>query len=807
MALKDKDLLALAALLHDIGKFGQRAKIDWRSSAFNKNTYNHTHAAYTAQILTDYFAFNDTYKDYSAMHHNVQATSGDDEYWIIASADRLASGFEREKANEIDGYKDWENEDFRTQRLRSLFDENNQEYGIQSLSSEAIFCTEQKSETNEYIKAWQNFEEELNDAIVKDKEQKTKKIGNDSTDLATIDYLLKKHTTFMPSSTTFKKGDFEPVKANIPLYDHLKTTAVFASAIDAMESDQKDNILNYYKKQNCDINQKDFLLIAGDFFGIQEFIFDNIQASKASKLLRAKSAFVQVLTKVLAFSLSDGLDLSRLAIISDSAGKFEILAPNNQIIKDKIKQFQKDLNKHFKKEFFAQTGVGVSYQECSIANFLLKDNNQEKSPYQVLRDNLAEKVELDKFNKFDLQQEQGFILELDKDLDNQSLCQLCEKRKIFDKDKKACKQCAKFVKVGESLVKDNFVVIGQEIKSDKKINIFANWDIIFINNKDGLKSYKDTIAIYDISNKDEFQGYAKWESQSYVAKDEKNKILEFSELAKNACGANTEKGVKALMAVKADVDDMGKFIRWSKTILKSNTPINHSFAKFNFFSRIIDYFFSVYVPFRMQKDFPDTYTIFAGGDDLFLIGAWDEVINLNAEIRKEFRRFCNEKLSLSAGLLMFKEHTPINYIAHKSEEVLDEKTKKYTDKETKISKNALTLFNQTTSFEVYNKMKKAFEPVQEIANEYKEQFGTAFWYRLIELCEMREALNNPPFKPEKAMWKSKLHYSFQRNIIDKTKDKDDKLKQIKQDLEQIIDQYGGNLKIVIFEHLYKHRKQ
>ena len=93
--MNEIDKLALAAFLHDIGKFAQRAE-----ATLSKDTklYNYTHAAFSADILERYkniFGLNDEEIDYAAMHHNLKENM-DDEYWIIAAADRLASGFERE---------------------------------------------------------------------------------------------------------------------------------------------------------------------------------------------------------------------------------------------------------------------------------------------------------------------------------------------------------------------------------------------------------------------------------------------------------------------------------------------------------------------------------------------------------------------------------------------------------------------------------------------------------------------------------------------------------------------------------------
>lgn len=754
--------LAIAGLLHDIGKFGQRAEMPLRSSQFSKNRYNYLHAAYSAQIMTDYFELDPTLIDYSAMHHNLKETDGSDDYWVVASADRLASGFEREKFDDYNSNADFESENFKTQRLRNIFDET-KEYKIDVLHVENIFSESEKSNQNEYISLWKKFIYDL---------EKIDK-GNRHTDLATIEYLLKKHTTFIPSSTTFTKGGYDAVKANIPLYDHLKTTALFSGAIEAMDKLNRDNVINYYKKAPSDIEQNDFMLIAGDFFGIQKFIFDKVEAKKASKILRAKSAYIQILTKIVAISLCEKLGLSRLAIISDSAGKFEILAPNKEQNKEIIAEFKKELNAHFVKEFYGQTGVGVCYAECSLADFI----GTSTRDYQKLRTKLSLEVEKMKFNKFNLPHNESFVFEIDENLNNQNLCPLCNKRKKAE-NKTECETCSNFIKIGTELSKENFLVI---TKDETAIHIFDDFYIKFIENP---KVYKNSIAIYDLSNTSEFRGYAKWELSSYVAKDKDFLPLTFEILANSSVKENEHGGVKALMALKADVDGMGDFIK--------NSTITDSFAKFNFFSRMVDYYFSVYVPHLMSKKYQNTYTIFAGGDDLFILGAWDEVIGLSKEIRNDFRKFCEEKLSLSAGMIMTKSNKPVNFIAQISESWL-EKAKEHEGYNKKF-KDAISLFGETVKWDDYLDDKGLMKELNLLSD------NTAFLYRLIELVAMSKKVKGGDI--EATIWKSKLNYSFYRNMdMDKESNR-----KFMSNVSTMIDKYPEETKMFLSEFIYKRRE-
>ena len=755
--MNDIDKIALAGLLHDIGKFAQRAEVKLRGD-FNKNIYGYRHSNYTAQVLQDYFNDIENYHQYAYEHHIVDENS-DINSWIIAAADRLASGFEREIFDEYN--KGIELEDFKTQRLRGLFDEK-EEYKIDSLNVENIFYATKKSKENEYKSLWKKF--------IKDLEKLQKEKGSQITDLISLDYLLKKYTTFIPSATAFKKGNNTPIKPNIPLYDHLKATAIFASVISALEEEKKENIVNYYKNKTYK-EEKEFILINGDFFGIQNFIFNDLEAKNAAKVLRGKSAFVQILTKVIAFYIIEKLGLSLLSIISENAGKFEILAPNNKDLKDKLISIQKELNNYFVNEFFGETGVGISFIECGLYDFIVEEN------YQKLRERLSEEVELTKLNKFDLINN-DYDLNWEKELNNQNQCFACKKRvgkETKDIDKRVCDSCYRFIQIGKYLATKKYLVITKH--KENTIKIFGEYYIKFLENNP--RAYQDTIAIYDIK-KDDFSGFAKWEISSYVKYSEvEERIEEFEELSLESCGGDTQKGIKALMSLKADVDNMGKFLQES--------DITNSFAKFNFFSRMVDFYFSVYVPYLLKQNYKNTYTIFAGGDDLFLLGAWDEILDASKKIRDDFIRFVKgSSLTLSAGMILVKPNIPVNFIARESEKALE------SSKDVE-GKDAITLFNESVKWKDYLDNLELYEEL-----ETQDDINTAFLYRLLELIELSKKVKYES-DWESTIWKSKLKYLITRNLSNINDN-------FLNTLSKMMEDYPKECKMILSEFIYKRRE-
>ncbi len=711
--------------------------------------YMQSHAIYSADFLKNVVSKQidnskpipaligkESFENISARHHRVY-DNGTAKEWIVAMADRIASGFERDEFDKYNQSKEEGN--YKEIRLDSIFDKN-KKYPLKEFNEDNIFSVESYvGKASEYTKLYEDFEQELKLLLKKPKKNF----------IRGIEFLLKKYTSFIPSSTY-------GTKANIPLYDHLKTTAVFASALYAYHEDDMD------VEKIRDYEEKKFLLIAGDFFGIQKFIFSDLPTKHAAKILRGKSAFIQIFTKIVALYICDKLGISSLSIISDSAGKFEILAPNNQQTIDNLAQIEKTLNKWFLKETFGESGIGISSVKASGFDFTTKK-------FQDFRERLAKQIEASKYNKFDLQNQES-VFEIDTK-DNAHLCKKCNKRFLDKESDDSCKFCGRFIKLGEKLAKSDALQI---TKKKTSLHVFEDYYIDFNGYIDD-----ESIEVYDISNDEKFNGLPKWELKSYVKFSEhEDRVEEFGELALESCGGG-DVGVKALMALKGDVDNMGIFLK-DKSI--------NSFAKFNFISRLIDYFFSVKVS-KMMKD-NNVYTVFAGGDDLFIIGAWDEVIDLAKEIREKFMKFCEpdvSKLSISMGLIMTKPSKPISFVAEISEKAL-ERAKEMDDKD------AISLFGESVKWKKYlDTYKKLYPKLKNI-----EEINTAFTYRLLELIEMSK---NVKYKSaiQDTIWKSKLAYSFQRNM-------DKKDLPLLNTLNEMIEDYPKESKMVLSEFIYKRRE-
>lgn len=507
---------------------------------------------------------------------------------------------------------------------------------------------------------------------------------------------------------------------------------------------------DYFNKDFFDLKDKqkdikdlytsdEMYLISGDFYGIQKFIFEGLTTKNAAKVLRAKSAFVQLFTSVISKYICNKLEIEEKYILSTNAGKFEILSPKmNENI---LKEIQETINQYFIKRFYGLSGINICFVSC------IKDDFEESKKYKILREKIANEIEKSKFKKFDLQTQEP-ILSYDKNITNQSLCKICNIRKV--KDVKAEESCCK--------VCDNFISLGKKLTTFK-IDEIVKSDVI------GIK-FDDFICDVIIDEK----------IKSYVQKNEQGEILEFDDFSKNSQGA------EAIGILKADVDGMGLFLK------KENNSVTDCFENFDLFSKTLDNFFSLHIPRKMEKDFKNTYTVFAGGDDLFLLGSWDVILKLARFIESEFKRFVkSSELTISFGIAMAKPSKPISYLAHETEHLLEN------SKELE-GKDAITLFGETVKWDSY---KKVFKTLNEDLEKIDEKdINTAFLYRLLDFCEMSKKAKEFPLEN---MWKSKLVYSFTRNM-------DKKYISILNVLNDSIEKYSKETKITICEFIYKRRK-
>jgi CRISPR-associated protein Csm1 len=743
--------IVLAAWLHDVGKFAQRAGMEqycsmelegYLGKLQKGDWYSHKHVLYTEGFLQ---AVKDCLPDevrtaevinLSAAHHN-PSTYGE---WLIAQGDRLSSGSDRCKILQTNHWKEWEDAKFYEKPLVHLIstlsiDKRDAKIAYTPLAvmeKEAILAKDEKNikiDKEQYKKLWQDFEKGF----------RALKGLKYTQFMQALDTLLERYTWCIPSSTIDDR--------DVSLYQHAKTTATFAGTLfryhEAMQTETIDALES--------ATDEKFLFINGDMSGIQKYIFDLKDASQNAKLLRARSFQLWALSEILAEYLAVRLKGSRENIITSAGGKFLLVVANTPENKGLIPKLRLELETWFINEFAGKLlfilSDGISAGNADV----------QKTKMQTLLNKIGTDAERAKQRKMQAYLDNnGQVLEsYYQDLQENGECAYCGvlpgvRPVDDDSDKKICRHCADLAEIGRKLLHANKIVLKTEkLLSSENIASIPFTDMIAVRTKEE-SSFGYTINDYKAGYPLMFLPYvAPWE-------DEQRGILKtFEDIAKLSTGN------QKLAMFKADIDNLG--LVFSSSLGEDRV----SFSRYAQLSRQLHYFFSgYYADFVTQnaKYRDKIYTVFSGGDDLCVLGAWDAVLHFAAAFRKELAKFTNynPSITLSGGIALANPGLPVRNIAEEAEAAL-EMAKKHSRKDGNIVKNAICAFSVTVSWDEYD---RCLENAQKIVEYMKGgQLTTGVVYKMIDFANRAANVKNKGSLRD-MIWMSNFKYVVARNIKD-----------------------------------------
>ncbi len=883
--------VALAAYLHDLGKFAERARIEeaqHRDADGNSRAeigkqlycpqfdgrYTHVHAAYTAIAfdllerhlpelvgadMTPFRPWSDRDADDSlinaaARHHKPDTFL----QWIIATADRVASGFERE---EFEAYNRAPDTNHYTARQFTLFEQvrlfddqssrpqqHAWRYPLKALSPQTIFpveakvCepTDKEAGQAEYRALWQEFSARLEDIPPAHR-------ANLPLWLDHFDTLWQCYTQAIPAATA---GNTKP---EVSLYDHSRTTAALAAALWRFHHDRGDDPVATAQalRQRADWDENKFLLVQGDFSGIQDFIFatGGETQRRAAKLLRGRSFHVSLLTECAALRVLEVLGLPPTSQITNAAGKFLIVAPNTAATLDALAGVQRELDAWFLDHGFGQSGIGLASLAASCDDFRHGSNGD--SPFKNLMRHLFERLEESKLHRFDLCGTMpaapvfdGFLDAFDRD---KGVCAVDGRspatESLGDTGAWVSALAADQIAVGGWLASQERLLITREPLGHHTLRLplfgyFANFTAgDEITGRFGAEARSGNLRrAWDFSLPQSadaplWAGHARrtinahvprfgemndWEAARYAGIADEDAEFErhpaavktLNHLACDDKRPNEDGdyvGVEALMTLKGDVDNLGLIFQGGLE--------NYTFAKMAALSRQMNAFFTVHLPRLCRDEFPNTYTVFAGGDDFFLIGPWQQTLQLARRMRQDFARYVahNPELHFSAGLSMTKPGLPVRELGRLAEETL-ERAKAVGDKgKPATAKNAVTAFDRAVTWDRFEQLLERADALTDQAGEL--DLSTGYLYALLGYADMAGKVNE---RPENALWHSHFAYRTRRLMetfyknVDDWDERETKRRRLHATLAQAIAnqgicQFAADYRIALFTVLYQLR--
>jgi CRISPR-associated protein Csm1 len=706
---KEYQTVILAALLHDIGKFVQRA---------SKNPKAKKHQEFGFEWLKNHFS--KEVCELAKRHHWVRKNdlkyndlsptkaSNKNLAIIIAEADNLSAGERPEKQIE----EEWiESESITSQNNQSkitflsrfeldtplvsvfskltltkknrAYNDCWRAYPLKEMSNTCIY-PEPPPKTVEEGRLWKkilkkHYENQWNEFF----NEFTSKVKGTPYIIENVLLLLEKYTSFIPSETMIitKLGKEIPEPhPDVSLFDHLKTTAAIASCL-YLHFTEKDNkgIQNPTKKR--------YLLVGGDLTGIQKFIY-TISSKGALKTLRARSFLIELLTEKIVYEILDNLGMYRTNLIYSGGGKFYLLLPNTPRVVEKLGIIKSKINEYLLTEYNARLSLVLEFVEFCGNAFItarerkMKCSNREDAPicercsvaedgrptitisdvWEVLEDKLYNgkrhkfKEELKiLYQKDPLEPEKGTCKVCRKDVEEEGLTPL-----IKDEEDKveACQLCKYLFELGGNLPKKKYfpldeIKVTKDSSNSNTILVFNDWDL---NSYKDKKSYPLFIGNYP--------------------PDDINVPREFTELADKSMG------VKRLGALRMDIDNLGEMI------FRGFKDKDKTFSRLSAFSRQLSYFFKLYINeickgntpenrvnlMKRPQEYRNAVIIYSGGDDLFIVGAWDEIVEISFDIRSAFKKYTcyNPDINISGGLVVLPPKFPLYQTAELTKKAEEE---------------------------------------------------------------------------------------------------------------------------------------
>jgi CRISPR-associated protein Csm1 len=606
----------------------------------------------------------------------------------------------------------------------------------------------------------------------------------------TLYFLLKKYFLRVPSVTRGSSPD-------ISLFDHARVTAALADCLYMYHQEKKEKesppTSNKKKEETSPKNhssergeispsspikkggEEEFLLIEGDVSGIQKFIFNMVspqqERARLAKRLRGRSFYLLLLTETLADYVLKKLDLTIVHQLWCTGGHFFIIAPNTPTMTYHLKAAYKDINDFLVKEFHGELGCVLSWEAVSgedLANDVYEvrqrltqktEREKRRKLYNVLDDEKNLHFPSQPPERKEGKETPDYAASVDKHV--QALNDLYENiGEKLPKIDEGYDRLAKIYKPGPEIPNDNFLTEFNIGKTSVSWAIYRGnckqADTMYLLNTLDDKKFRKTHSI-----KCGFKFIAT-HVDTYQTKDEidwhnRNNPDNPAKEGETKCfGCMAKEGKGGFLGVlRMDLDHLGMVF---------NIGIkDQSIARIASLSSDIELFFTGY--FQKLCETPtfkkNTYVAYSGGDDLFVIGAWDIILDLACTVREDFKAFTcqNEDMNISGGLFLCKGKYPIHRAAEQAKHLLDDLAKDNTSceknlKEEITQRDALAVFNHRLSWKEFLALKKIGEEFVEAIQ--KETLSRTYLYKLLDL--------HNTWKTHRTLNIARLYYITIRNI-------------------------------------------
>lgn len=447
---------------------------------------------------------------------------------------------------------------------------------------------------------------------------------------------------------------------DISLYDFLKMRAAIAVCL-------------YETKERTDgIN---FQLVGADFSGIQSFIYQ-IVSKYAAKNLKGRSYYLRLLSDSVVRKLLHDMQLSKMHIIYNSGGGFYLLMPNNArfnaILKHSTVEIEQSLFESYKTSLYVaidkvrvsqevllhKADVGLSdiwaelfdkrdqKKSTRFASTIHEDYDAFFEPFDQGGESLVDVItgeELLEHDKIELQRNTDSKVYVSKSTAIQiELGKLLKEIELVVVSHEAldCLDCSKITCINPAHLGVYFYFLSPLELDGFKNELNEHDDIEIVSyNQNNMQAV--VLKNSNISFTSSYYGGTEYDMPRHLTFEQMTDDDQFVRLG----------------VLRMDVDNLGSIFQ--QGIMESKANL----CRYAQLSRSFDYFFSGYLNtiWRQDNHINESFIIYSGGDDVFIVGKWNTTIDIAKQISDDFEAYTcyNDAFSISGGVATVKPKFPI----------------------------------------------------------------------------------------------------------------------------------------------------
>lgn len=482
------------------------------------------------------------------------------------------------------------------------------------------------------------------------------KASESATAFETFGHVLRKYAWAVPCTYG---------QTGVSLYEEFKALAAIAAASGWQ-----------------DVPAGTFTLVGGDLSGIQEFIF-NVTSQAAAKGLRGRSFFLQLLGDGIVRRLVHELDLCWANVIYEAGGNFLLLAPAGENTHSSLQHILEDVNDSLLDSVGGDLALVMAWDEIEA-----KDLGTES--FTAARNGVGELLASRKNERYlDQLRNGGYARLFDSDgtgATEDGYCHVCHRelrgKSTEQEGVQKCEFCSSFESLARAIAHDDLWTVVQPVESQTNRD---DWQSL-LERVSGFRYRFDTEKpttsasggyAYHWNNTERtlvHEGY-RFAANNTPRIDEDDIVFakEAGLLPPPVCKeikdfeliAAQAEGIKRVGVLRMDVDNLGTIF---------GEGLQASMPQLSALSAAMTLFFCGHlnrICELIEAGLSKTlYTIYAGGDDLFVVGAWDRMPALAQAIHDDFQKYTGRhpSFTISGGVALEGAHFPLYRAAERSAE-------------------------------------------------------------------------------------------------------------------------------------------